>query len=59
MRGEGPLKDLTLATTAAQSVGVTLPTADLLSEIFANAVEAGPDLDWASIAEVTRLKAAG
>lgn len=53
------LKDLTLATTAAQSVGVTLPTADLLSEIFANAVEAGPDLDWASIAEVTRLKAAG
>jgi 3-hydroxyisobutyrate dehydrogenase-like beta-hydroxyacid dehydrogenase len=52
------LKDLTLAKTAAQSVGVTLPTADLLSELFADAVNVGPDLDWASIAEVTRRKAA-
>jgi 3-hydroxyisobutyrate dehydrogenase-like beta-hydroxyacid dehydrogenase len=50
------LKDLNLARAAAQSVGVALPTADLLAELFAAAVDAGADLDWASIAEVTRHK---
>jgi len=53
------LKDLTLASAAAQSVGVALPTAHVLSEVFGEAVKLGADLDWASIAEVTRLKAEG
>ena len=51
------LKDLNLARAAAQSVGVVLPTGDLLSELFSDAVDRGADLDWASIAEVTRHKA--
>jgi 3-hydroxyisobutyrate dehydrogenase-like beta-hydroxyacid dehydrogenase len=51
------LKDLNLARAAADSVGVALPTGDLLSELFSEAVARGADLDWASIAEVTRHQA--
>lgn len=51
------LKDLSLARQAAADAAVELPTADLLSEVFADAIATGgPDLDWASIAEVTRSR---
>ncbi len=53
------LKDLNLARAAAAGVDVELPTADVLHGIFTEAVEAGADLDWAAVAEVTRRRAAG
>lgn len=53
------LKDLRLARSAAAGVDVELPTALVLDEVFTEAVEAGADLDWAAVAEVTRRRAAG
>lgn len=53
------LKDLRLARQAARDVDVELPTAAVLEELFVEAVEAGADLDWAAVAEVTRRRAAG
>lgn len=53
------LKDLGLARQAAAGVDVELPAAAVLDEVFREAVEAGADLDWASVAEVTRRRAAG
>ncbi|ONI89638.1 2-hydroxy-3-oxopropionate reductase [Actinosynnema sp. ALI-1.44] len=51
------LKDLNLALAAAGELGVELPTGPALHDVFATAVEqVGADLDWASIAEVTRRR---
>ena len=50
------LKDLGLAQSAAEAVGASLPTADVLRKVF-HATLAREDLagmDWASIAEVIR-----
>jgi 3-hydroxyisobutyrate dehydrogenase-like beta-hydroxyacid dehydrogenase len=50
------MKDLTLATQAAEEVGLSLPTAAALEQTFQLAIDRGlGDLDWASIAEVVRL----
>lgn len=52
------LKDLRLALGMAEDLKVELPTGTVLQAIFEEAVEhVGPDLDWASIAEVTRRRA--
>lgn len=49
------LKDLRLAVDAAAATGTVLPTAGVLQEVFEEAIRADQgDLDWASIAEVTR-----
>jgi 3-hydroxyisobutyrate dehydrogenase-like beta-hydroxyacid dehydrogenase len=49
------LKDVMLAVHAAAEAGVSLPAAPVLQEIFETAIsQVGADLDWASIAEVTR-----
>jgi 3-hydroxyisobutyrate dehydrogenase-like beta-hydroxyacid dehydrogenase len=54
------LKDLGLALGLAEDLRVNLPTGAVLREIFEEAVEnIGGDLDWASIAEVTRRRAGG
>ncbi|WP_031465428.1 NAD(P)-dependent oxidoreductase [Sciscionella sediminilitoris] len=54
------LKDLNLALSAADELGTALPTGPVLHEVFTTAVEqVGADLDWASIAEVTRQRATG
>lgn len=49
-------KDLSLARSAAAEMGVTLPTAPVLDDLFAQAL-ATPDLidlDWSALAEITR-----
>ncbi len=52
------LKDLGLALGLAEDLGVNLPTGAALRGIFEEAVtNVGEDLDWASIAEVTRRRA--
>jgi 3-hydroxyisobutyrate dehydrogenase-like beta-hydroxyacid dehydrogenase len=50
------LKDLGLAETAAEQVGVTLPTAPALRRVFEQtlAKPGGDKLDWAAIAEISR-----
>ncbi|GAA1969284.1 NAD(P)-dependent oxidoreductase [Amycolatopsis minnesotensis] len=54
------LKDLNLALSVAGELGVNLPTGPILHDVFATAVEQiGADLDWASIAEVTRRRSGG
>ncbi len=53
------LKDLRLARSAAAAVDVVLPTAATLEGLFVEAVGAGPALDWAAVAEVTRRRSAG
>ncbi|RDI69289.1 NAD(P)-dependent oxidoreductase [Nocardia pseudobrasiliensis] len=54
------LKDLNLALGAADELGVDLPTGPILHDVFATAVEQiGADLDWASVAEVTRQRSTG
>jgi len=54
------VKDLRLALDLADHLNVGLPTGAVLQEVFEEAVEnVGADLDWASIAEVTRRGAAG
>ncbi len=51
------LKDLKLALDTAGELGVELPAGPVLQDVFATAVEqGGADLDWASIAEVTRRR---
>ncbi|WP_069166733.1 NAD(P)-dependent oxidoreductase [Nocardia altamirensis] len=51
------LKDLNLALSAAAELGVALPAGPALHDVFAAAVEQiGADLDWASVAEVTRKR---
>lgn len=52
------LKDLSLAEGAAESLGVTLPIAPVLRELFEAAL-ADPqlrELDWSAVAEVTRSR---
>jgi len=53
------LKDLGLAETAAAQVGVTLPTAPALRQVFEQtlAKPGGAQLDWAAIAEISRAAA--
>lgn len=53
------LKDLGLAETAAEQVGVTLPTAGALRSVFEQtlAKPGGERLDWAAIAEISRKAA--
>ncbi|MFC9437586.1 NAD(P)-dependent oxidoreductase [Nocardia sp. NPDC057030] len=54
------LKDLNLALSTADELGVDLPTGPALQDVFATAVEQiGADLDWASVAEVTRQRSTG
>lgn len=55
------LKDLTLVEDAAADLGVSLPIAPVLHELFATAL-ADPELaelDWSAVAEVTRRRAQG
>jgi 3-hydroxyisobutyrate dehydrogenase-like beta-hydroxyacid dehydrogenase len=52
------LKDLSLAEGAAGALGVTLPIAPVLRELFQAAL-ADPELrelDWSAVAEVTRAR---
>ena len=52
------LKDVNLARAAAQGLGVTLPTAELLKSNFDQAISWGwQDKDWAAIGEVSAKKA--
>jgi 3-hydroxyisobutyrate dehydrogenase-like beta-hydroxyacid dehydrogenase len=54
------LKDLNLARSAGVELGAALPTVDVLSEIFAEAL-ADPQLaefDWSGMAEITRRRSA-
>jgi len=52
------LKDVNLARAAAQGLGVTLPTAELLKTHYDEAVSWGwQDKDWAAIGEVSAKKA--
>ncbi|KAA8877193.1 NAD(P)-dependent oxidoreductase [Nocardia colli] len=54
------LKDLNLALGTAAELGVDLPTGPALHDVFATAVEQiGADLDWSSVAEVTRQRSTG
>lgn len=54
------LKDLNLALGTAVELGVDLPTGPALHDVFATAVEQiGADLDWSSVAEVTRQRSTG
>ena len=54
------LKDLKLALDTAGELGVELPAGPVLQDVFATAVEqGGADLDWASVAEVTRRRSGG
>ncbi|MFB2555661.1 NAD(P)-dependent oxidoreductase [Herbiconiux sp. P13] len=51
-------KDLMLALDAAHASGITFPTGSALRGVFEKALADGQaDLDWASIAEVTRAAA--
>jgi 3-hydroxyisobutyrate dehydrogenase-like beta-hydroxyacid dehydrogenase len=54
------LKDLTLAQEAAAQLGVDLPMASVLQEVFAAGLQdpALSQLDWSAIAEVTRSRSA-
>jgi len=52
------LKDLSLAEGTAESLGISLPIAPVLREVF-EAAFADPvlrDLDWSAVAEVTRAR---
>ncbi|MGD8169453.1 NAD(P)-dependent oxidoreductase [Herbiconiux sp. P16] len=50
-------KDLMLALDAAHSTGVSFPSENALRSVFESALSAGQEnLDWASIAEVTRRR---
>ena len=50
-------KDLRLARAAAAKVGLDLPTAPILDEIFRDAIDMGlGEHDWAAIAQVTRSR---
>lgn len=52
------LKDLKLAESTASDLGITLPVASVLHELF-DAALADPelaDLDWSAVAEVTRRR---
>ncbi|WP_066039680.1 NAD(P)-dependent oxidoreductase [Herbiconiux solani] len=50
-------KDLMLALDAARASGVAMPSESVLRGVFESALAEGQgDLDWASIAEVTRRK---
>lgn len=52
------LKDLSLAEGTAESLGVSMPIAPVLREVFETAL-ADPalrDLDWSAVAEVTRAR---
>jgi 3-hydroxyisobutyrate dehydrogenase-like beta-hydroxyacid dehydrogenase len=52
------LKDVNLARSAAEGLGVTMPTADLLKKHYDEAVGWGwQDKDWAAIGEVPAKKA--
>jgi len=52
------LKDVNLARAAAEGLGMTLPTAELLKTHFDQAVAWGwQDKDWAAIGEVSAKKA--
>jgi 3-hydroxyisobutyrate dehydrogenase-like beta-hydroxyacid dehydrogenase len=52
------LKDVNLARSAAQGLGVTMPTAELLKTNYDQAVSWGwQDKDWAAIGEVPAKKA--
>ncbi|MYW95823.1 NAD(P)-dependent oxidoreductase [Amycolatopsis rubida] len=54
------LKDLKLALDTAGELGVELLSGPVLQDVFATAVDqVGADLDWASIAEVTRRRSGG
>ncbi|WP_280453668.1 NAD-binding protein, partial [Nocardia brasiliensis] len=54
------LKNLRLALSAADDLGTHLPTGPVLHDVFATAVEQiGAELDWASVAEVTRQRSTG
>ncbi|MGX1774431.1 NAD(P)-dependent oxidoreductase [Nocardia brasiliensis] len=54
------LKDLRLALSAADDLGTHLPTGPVLHDVFATAVEQiGAELDWSSVAEVTRQRSPG
>lgn len=53
------LKDLLLAVSAAEESGVVLPAAGVLRDVFESAVARGQgEMDWASIAEITRERSA-
>lgn len=50
-------KDLMLALDAAKGSGVSFPSESMLRGVFESALDAGQaELDWASIAEVTRRR---
>ena len=52
------LKDVNLARSAAEGLGVTMPTADLLKSHYDQAVSWGwQDRDWAAVGEVPAKKA--
>jgi 3-hydroxyisobutyrate dehydrogenase-like beta-hydroxyacid dehydrogenase len=52
------LKDVNLARSAAQGLGVEMPTAELLKKHYDEAVAWGwQDKDWAAIGEVSAKKA--
>ncbi|WP_338773927.1 NAD(P)-dependent oxidoreductase [Nocardia vulneris] len=54
------LKDLNLALSTADEIGTHLPTGPVLHDVFTSAVEQiGAELDWASVAEVTRQRSPG
>ncbi|RJQ76653.1 NAD(P)-dependent oxidoreductase [Pseudonocardiaceae bacterium YIM PH 21723] len=49
------LKDVNLVLGLAEQLGVRLPTGAVLRDVFETAVDqVGSELDWASVAEVTR-----
>jgi 3-hydroxyisobutyrate dehydrogenase-like beta-hydroxyacid dehydrogenase len=52
------LKDVNLARSAAEGLGVTMPTADLLKKHYDEAIAWGwQDRDWAAVGEVPARKA--
>jgi 3-hydroxyisobutyrate dehydrogenase-like beta-hydroxyacid dehydrogenase len=52
------LKDVNLARSAAEGLGMTLPTAELLKTNYDQAISWGwQDKDWAAIGEVPAKKA--
>lgn len=55
------LKDLTLAQETASELGVSLPVAAVLHELFTTAMaDSGlAGLDWSAVAEVTRARSSG
>jgi 3-hydroxyisobutyrate dehydrogenase-like beta-hydroxyacid dehydrogenase len=52
------LKDLRLVASAAEEVGSALPTVDVLTSIFEEALDDAElaELDWSAMAEVTRRR---